>query len=95
MGKKRALLMDPEDNCATTIAEIENGEKLTIEGKAIRLLDKIPFGHKFATETIKKGEHVIKYGEIIGIAIKDIEQGEWIHTHNIKSYYLEVLADND
>lgn len=27
--------------------------------------DKIPAGHKFALRDIKKGEYVIKYGEII------------------------------
>ena len=46
----------------------------------------IPAGHKFALKDIKKGEYIIKYGEIIGRAIADIKEGEWVHTHNVKSH---------
>ena len=48
--------------------------------------DKIPAGHKYALFPIAKGEYVIKYGEIIGRATQDIAQGEWVHTHNVKSH---------
>ena len=34
---------------------------------------------------IKKGEKVIKYGEPIGQATRDIKKGEHVHVHNIKS----------
>lgn len=46
----------------------------------------IPAGHKFALKDIKKGETVIKYGQIIGRASQDIKTGEWVHTHNVKSH---------
>ncbi len=46
----------------------------------------IPSGHKFAITDIKKGDYVIKYGEIIGKATKDIYKGEWVHSHNLASY---------
>ena len=46
----------------------------------------IPAGHKFALKDIKNGEYVIKYGEIIGRATQDIKEGEWVHTHNVKSH---------
>ena len=48
--------------------------------------EKIPAGHKYALREIKKGETVIKYGEIIGRATSDIQVGEWVHTHNVKSH---------
>ena len=48
--------------------------------------DKIPAGHKFARRDIKKGEFVIKYGEVIGRATEDIKAGDWVHTHNVKSH---------
>ena len=34
----------------------------------------IPAGHKFALCDIKKGEFVIKYGQIIGRATEDIKR---------------------
>ncbi len=46
----------------------------------------IPAGHKYALKDIKKGETVIKYGQIIGRASKDIKKDEWVHTHNVKSH---------
>ncbi len=40
-------------------------------------------GHKYARNPIKKGEPVIKYGNPIGYATKDIQAGDWVHTHNL------------
>ena len=54
--------------------------------------DKIPAGHKYALFPIAKGEYVIKYGEIIGRATHDIQAGEWVHTHNVKSHLDENVA---
>ena len=54
--------------------------------------DKIPAGHKYALKDIAKGEYVIKYGEIIGRASQDIQEGEWVHTHNVKSHLDESVA---
>ncbi len=42
-------------------------------------------GHKVASTDIKKNEKIIKYGSPIGIAIKDIKQGEHVHTQNVKT----------
>ena len=50
----------------------------------------IPAGHKYALKDIKAGEYVVKYGEIIGRATKDIKKGEWVHTHNLKSHLDEA-----
>ena len=52
----------------------------------------IPAGHKFARRDIKAGELIIKYGQAIGRATKDIKQGEWVHTHNVKSHLDESFS---
>lgn len=52
----------------------------------------IPAGHKYALRYIAKGEYVVKYGEIIGRATQDIQAGEWVHTHNVKSHLDENVA---
>ena len=54
--------------------------------------DKIPAGHKFALRAIAEGEYVVKYGEIIGKATQTIAEGEWVHTHNVKSHLDENVA---
>ena len=38
---------------------------------------------KLALCRIQKGEPVVKYGEWIGIAACDIEQGMHVHVHNV------------
>jgi altronate hydrolase len=47
--------------------------------------DAIPVGHKIALEKIAAGAPVIKYGYPIGTASVDIEAGEWVHDHNVKT----------
>lgn len=60
-------------------------------GVSLTCSDDIPAGHKFALKDIKKGEYVIKYGEIIGRATVDIKKDEWVHTHNVKSHLDEKV----
>jgi len=84
------IIIDAKDNCATSLEEIQKNTEIEINDKlAVEIKERIPFGHKFALNDIKRGQHVIKYNQIIGIATKDINKGDWIHVHNIKSAYLE------
>lgn len=87
MSKVKAIVMKPVDNVATVTQEIVSGIELMVpvEGKllSIHVIDKIPFGHKVAIKDIQKGEKIIKYGEVIGIASKDIKVGEHTHVHNL------------
>ncbi len=91
--KKNYIIMHSDDNCATSLEDISKDAEIKINGGLnIKINQKIPFGHKFALKTINKGELIRKYGQIIGIATEDIKIGDWIHTHNIKSHYLEMVA---
>ncbi|MBV5349995.1 UxaA family hydrolase, partial [bacterium] len=51
----------------------------------VAVVERITFGHKFALRLIKTGEPVIKYGETIGLATKDILPGQHVHVHNLES----------
>jgi len=42
-------------------------------------------GHKYAVRDIALGENIIKYGHPIGHATCDIQKGEHVHTHNLKT----------
>lgn len=84
--------MNENDNCATVLEEIPENTQLEInEKERIEILQKIPYGHKFALKFINKSDEIIKYSQVIGIATTDIKKGDWIHTHNIKSAYLEAI----
>ena len=50
---------------------------------ALKDLPSIPAGHKFALRNIAAGEDVIKYGNPLGHATRDIRKGELVDHHNI------------
>ena len=83
-----ALLLNPKDNMATAVCQLESGHSITIKNGAdntdIILTEAIPFGHKFALRDIEPGEKIIKYGEIIGEATAKIKVGEYVHIHNVE-----------
>lgn len=92
--KNNFIIMNSEDNCATSLAEIPKDAKVELNGgKVMKINQDIPLGHKFALKRINKGDLVKKYGEIIGVATEDIELGDWIHTHNLRSYYLKRVGN--
>ena len=49
----------------------------------VTITQKIPRGHKVASRAVTKGDGIIKYGERMGHATKDISVGEHVHTHNV------------
>ena len=60
-------------------------------GVCLSARGEIPAGHKYALKNIQEGEYVIKYGEIIGRATQNIAEGEWVHTHNVRSHLDESV----
>jgi len=91
--KNKYIIIDSKDNCATALEDIPQDTKIELKDKIIKINHNISLGHKFAINNIEKEDYIIKYGEIIGIATESISEGDWIHTHNIKSTYLEVTKD--
>ena len=89
MNQRKAIIVDEKDNVASALANLTSGEHIELEvgpmTYKIKLISDIPFGHKFALKRIGKGEYVIKYGEVIGKATKDIQIGEHVHVHNVES----------
>jgi len=90
MEKKLAWVVDPQnDNVATVLAdEVKEDNVLSVDlgGKTVevKMINDIPYGHKFALKPIQKGEQIIKYGTSIGRSIKEIQPGEHVHLHNIE-----------
>ena len=93
---KKAIQVDEKDNVATLTGDAIEGEELEIlnpEGAVIlrtKTSEALPFGHKIAIQDIGAGVRVVKYGEVIGAASRDIPAGRWVHTHNVKSVRLDT-----
>ncbi len=84
--------INQNDNVAVALRPIAKGETLQVAGIEVTTLEDIPQGHKFALKPIKSGEDVIKYGFRIGHAKEDIEKGQWVHVHNIKTALGDLLS---
>ncbi len=84
-----AIMIKAEDNVATALRDLHREEEAAVSAgearKMIRLIEDIPFGHKFAVCPIHQGDQIIKYGEVIGMATQFIEQGAHAHIQNIES----------
>ena len=87
---KKALKIDKKDNVAVCLENVEKDDKIICENEIIMAKEKIPIGHKVALRDIGEGEYIIKYGEIIGVATRDIRKGEHVHIHNVKSLRLPI-----
>jgi len=89
MSEFKAIVMKASDNVATVVETIETGAEAILEigGQrvTVRVIERIPFGHKFATRDIGKGEFVVKYGEPMGVATMNIKAGRHVHVHNVES----------
>jgi len=86
---RAVIVINPKDNVCVALKDLEKGMPLQVEVGSNKLeitsLNPILFGHKIALRNITKGEDVIKYGEVIGRATRDIEIGEHVHVHNVES----------
>jgi len=91
MADKYLEVVEPEDNVATALRDVEAGETVTVavgdEERTIDVSDDVGFGHKIAIADIADGETITKYGKSIGNATEDIPAGSFVHVHNVESNY--------
>jgi hypothetical protein len=84
------MIMHSQDNVAMCLRALDKGEEVQVthNGKvlSIKVLEAVPLGHKVALSHIAPGQPIMKYGEIIGRATKDISPGQHVHNHNISDY---------
>ena len=86
--KITAIQISERDNVVTVIKELAAGECVTyLAGeKSMSLASSgVPAYHKVACKDIAAGEDVVKYGQVMAVAMCNIKAGEHVHTHNVKS----------
>ena len=79
------LRINPADNVAVAIVDLNAGETVNVEGIEVILNSDIPAGHKFALQDFSENDNVIKYGYAIGHARNDFKKGDWVNEKNIKT----------
>jgi altronate hydrolase len=76
-----AIRLHPADSVVIARVDLAPGTVVPSEGTTVR--DAVPRGHKVATRAIAAGEPVLRYGQIIGFATRDIAEGDHVHSHNL------------
>lgn len=81
------ILLNKTDTVVTVTEDIPAGASVSylLETALVQVssIETIPQYHKMAIVDIKTGEKIIKYGEPIGHATKNILIGQHVHTHNM------------
>ena len=73
--------LNSEDNVVIALRDLMPGEELGKWG--ITVQSAVSQAHKVASHPISEGENVLRYGQIIGQATRDIAAGEHVHVHNL------------
>ncbi len=80
-----AIIVDPRDNLAVVKSETSPGLEVSLpDGSLLRISDKVPPGHRFATRDIPPGDFVLQYGQPIGTSL-GIKKGEYISHANMSN----------
>jgi (2R)-sulfolactate sulfo-lyase subunit alpha len=86
------LMLHPEDNVVVCRRDVRAGETLVIGSEMLTAASDVALGHKIARRLIRRNSQVIKYGMSIGVSTSEIQPGEWVHLHNIRSNYIASHA---
>jgi altronate hydrolase len=85
-----AVRLHPSDNVVVAARRMTAGTRLAREH--VTLGENIPSGHKIATVAIPAGAAVRKYGQVIGVATRDIAAGAHVHVQNLAMSDLREAA---
>jgi len=71
------IRLDPSDTVAIVV---DSGglPKGTVFDDGLTLIDDVPQGHKVALVDMKTGDEVVRYGEVLGYAVRDLPRGSWV-----------------
>ncbi|MGQ9505577.1 MAG: UxaA family hydrolase [Thermogutta sp.] len=86
--KPKLLRLHSQDNIVVATAPIKAQTVVRLDRVKLQIVSNVPLAGKVATRPIAEGEKIIKFGQPIGHATRNIEPGEWVHTHNLQSDYL-------
>ena len=86
------IKLNEKDNIGIATMDIPKNADINYD---VTSKDYIPYGHKICITKIKKGGHIFRYGQIIGITTKEIYPGQHVHSHNLTFSEFDRNYDND
>ena len=85
------IVLNDADNVAIARRTLTTGMIILFGDERITLPSDVPVGHKLARMSITAGQPVRRWGFSIGSATIDIQRGEHVHLHNMKSDYIPTF----
>ena len=79
--QQRPLLIkiNPLDNVAIVVNDGGLAPSTYVEAQDFTLVEAVPQGHKVLLTELKENDPIVRYGEIIGYANKDLSAGSWVN----------------
>lgn len=81
------IRLHPQDDVVIARRQLIGGTRIAAENVTVAGL--VPAGHKVAARKIKAGEPIKRYNNVIGVATRDIEPGQHVHSHNLSASEFE------
>lgn len=80
MSTPAVVILSPDDDVAVAVGALPVGHDVA---PGVRTTVAIPAGHKVALRAVAAGAPVVKYGQVIGVALVDIAPGDHVHVDQL------------
>lgn len=91
LALRSTLTLNSADDVAVVLSDLRVGDMVS---PGVMARDVIRSGHKVALRPVASGSPVRKYGQVIGLASRDILAGEHVHVHNL-SFGGQTMGHHD
>ncbi|WP_127530211.1 UxaA family hydrolase [Paenibacillus kobensis] len=84
--------LSERDQVVITLRPYAAGETIQLDNNVVMTVrEQVPKGHKIVTSPVAAGQDVYKFGYSIGKAVKELQPGDWVHTHNLRTGLGDIL----
>ena len=80
------------DNVLIATRDLQPGRWATAAGEIVDVTSPVQLDHKVAAQALAPGAKIVRHGMAIGSASTPIAAGDWVHTHNLASDYIQTFA---
>ena len=92
MKQASYIRINPADSVVVALRAMKKDEVVEVGNIVVKLKEDVPAGHKILLKDTPAGKDILKYGYPIGHAAIDLEAGQWVNEHNLKTNLKGTLS---
>ena len=92
MKQASYIRINPADSVVVALRPMKKDEVVEVGNIVVKLKEDVPAGHKILLKDTPAGNDILKYGYPIGHAAIDLEAGQWVNEHNLKTNLKGTLS---